>query len=234
MITCPVCHTSNHHLAAVCTSCGGFLQTRQENLDLFATVWKLVESPIKAYRAITIARHKNNLVLLSCLAGCALTFFLFWMYNLGDHSESLLNLLLAGLSVGPFFGMVVVGLAGFFVYFLSKLASPNVSYRNSLAVVAYSCVPIIISFVLIFPLELMTFGLYLFTKNPSPYQLRPTSYLISSGLDGMFGVWSIVLACIGVRVMLDVPWLKAILIVLGAVALLGGGVLALGALVIHF
>ena len=68
---CPICQHENHHLAVVCVSCGSYLQTRVDNLDLFATAGKLIERPRQAFHAIAISRHKNYTILLATLSGFA-------------------------------------------------------------------------------------------------------------------------------------------------------------------
>ncbi len=222
MITCQICQTTNHHLAVICSSCGGFLQGRIENLDLFSTMWKLIESPAKAFRTIAIARHKNYSIFLSSVAGIAFTFFVFWLTSIGDHSETLINLLAAGFTVGPFFGIFVLLLFSVIMLAVMKIGGMRVQFRNIYATAAYVCIPVIFSFVLIFPIEIMTFGLFMFTKNPSPYLLKPVSYILFLGLDGAFAVWSLAMLLVGVKSLLDVPWFTAVRLILFSLVLFAG------------
>jgi len=78
MITCPVCGTRNHHLTIVCGSCGGFIQGRVENLDLFSTIWKLIERPRAAFLSISLSRYKNYSTIVPSVAGIGLVFAFFW------------------------------------------------------------------------------------------------------------------------------------------------------------
>ena len=97
MITCRVCNTENDEYAIVCRNCKSYVQNRIQNLDFFETVWKVIESPRKAFHDITLAEHKNYSLLLFALFGVALSFTGFWYFKLGSRFESLLNVL----SVAP-------------------------------------------------------------------------------------------------------------------------------------
>jgi hypothetical protein len=222
MITCSICNTVNHHLAIVCSSCGGFLQNRIDNLDLFATSWKVIESPTKAFRTIAIAAHKNYVILLSCVAGIALTFFIFWLIKAGEYADSLLNVLVAGFVVGPLFGIVTVLLfSGIFLLFF-KNSRCRIKFRNVFAVTAYALGPIVLSVIIFLPIEILTFGIYFFTSNPSPYFLKPVSYVVLIGFDGLCALWSIFLLFTGMKALLDLSWLKVIRMVLLSLLIIGG------------
>jgi hypothetical protein len=203
MISCPVCQTQNHHLAVKCKSCGGYIQTKIENLDLFTTAWNVLERPGHAFHMIAVAQHKNYSVILPFISGVALTFFYFWVIKAGDATNSLLNFLAGGFVVSPFVG-IITSLAIAVLLKLTVIATGRpVSFRNAFSVIAYTQVPLVISVVLVFPLELMTFGLYFFTTNPSPYQLKPVPYILLAGLDGLFAIWSLLLIWFGIRKLTD-------------------------------
>jgi len=212
MMTCPICHTENHHLAVICSSCGGFLQYRADNLDLFTTAWGVIERPRRAFHFIATARHKNYTYILSAFAGIGMMFSIFWIMKAGNYSESLLNLLAAGLALGPFLGILSTLLYSIIVKLESKVLSLVLSFRNAFAVGAYSLVPIVLSVIFILPIELLTFGQYFFSSNPSPFVLRPVSYSVLLTLDALFACWSLALQFVGLRVLLRIRWTKVLLI----------------------
>ncbi len=228
MIRCPVCGTNNHHLAVVCTSCGGFLQTRVENLDLFQTAWNILERPARTFHLIAIARHKNYMLVLAAIAGIALTFLTFWIIKAGDHTTSLVNLLAAGLAVGPPAGIVVNGLIALSLFAAARAGGTSIRFRNAYAMTSYALVPVVISVVILLPLELMSFGIYFFTANPSPYVLKPVSYLLLLGLDGTFGIWSLVLYLVGIQRLSNLRWPRVV--ALGAASLAVPSLLLAGTL----
>jgi len=79
-------------------------------------------------------------------------------------------------------------------------------------------VPIVLSVFLILPIEILTYGRYFFSTNPSPWTLKPLSYVLLLGLDGVFFIWSLILYALGVRALYDIPLARAMIISNGTVA----------------
>lgn len=206
MIACSICHLENHHLAIVCTSCGSFLQTKIDNLDLFTTIGTIIENPRKAFHKIAIARHKNYIFFLSAISGIGFVFFIFWLINIGEYFDKLLNILTSGFFTGPFVGIVTVVFFSAILVIIARIVRIRVKLRNTMAVTAYALVPIVLSVILILPIEILTFGTFFFTKSPSPLLLKPTSYIVLLGLDGIFLVWFLILLFMGMKVLFDLSW----------------------------
>ena len=211
-MTCAVCNTENDRLALVCKQCGGYLQTKVENLDLFATAWGIIERPRTTFHVIAIARHKNYAIVLSAAAGFALIFFLFWYIKAGEYTDSLLNIIAAGIATGPLVGICVVILCSLLVRLFSMLVSSPASFWQIYAITSYALLPITVSAILFLPIEFMTFGLFMFMKSPSPYLLKPASYVVLMGLDGLFALWSALLLVVGWQSLLRTSWIKTVFI----------------------
>ncbi|MGB2869662.1 MAG: Yip1 family protein [Bacteroidota bacterium] len=222
MVQCPVCKTENDDFAITCLQCHSYLQNRIPNLDLFEMVWKVIESPRKAFRAITLAEHKNYSLFLFSLFGISLTFTAFWYFRLGDRFANLLDLIIWALLGGLALGVVVAPLTSGLHFLLTKLLKGKATFRNSFGVMAYSLIPVVVSLVLILPIELLTFGMYLFTSNPNPFTIKPLEYAILLGFDAVVGLWSILLAILGTRVSqrLSVPLSTIVVAVI--LVMLGG------------
>ncbi|HTK83321.1 MAG TPA: YIP1 family protein [Bacteroidota bacterium] len=209
MITCAVCQTQNNHLAIVCSQCGGFLQTRADTLDLFSTIWGIMERPSKAFHKIAVAKHKNYAYIVSSVAGIGFAFLIFWLLNAADYSDSLVNILGAGLLAGPVFGLAAIPLFALFLKLTMRAFRMTVAFRSVLAVSAYAFIPQVISVFLILPVKLMTFGTFYFSGNPSPWSLKPSSYALLLGLDALCAGWSFLLLAIGVKTLIGGAWVRA-------------------------
>ncbi|MBI5214643.1 MAG: YIP1 family protein [Ignavibacteriae bacterium] len=219
MITCPVCNTSNHHLKISCVSCGSYIQQKVDTLDLFGTIWKLIETPKKAFHAIAIATHKNYSLLLGSLSGYAFVALIFWLIKAGDIANHIVELMLAWLAVSPVVGLIIFFLNLFFLRILMRATGNVVSFRNLMGVVSYSFVPLIISAFLILPIEVITFGIFLFTKAPNPFTLLPQSAIFLFSFDAILSLWSFLLYVIGIRTLLDCSLGKALLFSIVAIGL---------------
>jgi len=230
---CPVCQAENSHLATVCIACGSFIQRRVENLDLFSCSWKILERPAAGFRMVALARHKNYAIVLSAISGFALIFGWFWMVKGGDHAVNLINVLAAGIALGPAVGILATLAASAGITLAGRVFGLHVRLRDAYAVAAYGTVPLILTSLLFLPIEIMSFGIYFFASSPSPYLMRPFSYLTLLGLDGVFALWSLILLIVGTRVLFGAGWGKPMAAVTAGLVLCGLMVAALSGVVLH-
>ncbi len=222
MINCPVCSTDNHHLAIVCKKCGAYLQNKIETLDLFTTAWRVLERPSKTFHTISVSRHKNYSVFLSLAAGIGFIFSILWLINAGELTNSLLRFLGIGILIGPPLGVLTVVIFSIVCAIIARIIRMKIQFKNCYAVTAYALIPLIISVVLVLPLEIMTFGVYFFSKNPSPYLLKPTTYVLLLLLDGIFTIWTLILVEIGIKKLTDRGHVTAIFIMCIGIGVVAG------------
>jgi len=216
-----VCGTENDDLAVVCTSCKGYIQAKVDTLDLFHTMWGLMESPSTTFRRIALAGTKNYAILLTVAFGVAMAYGLLWHGNYGVREPQLTTILGMGLLAGPVLGVIAFVVLSRLIRLLSPLGGRKISARNGFALLAYSGVPVVMTLVVLFPIEIAVFGVYLFDVNPPPLVLNPLAYIVLVGLDGIAAVWSAVLLGIGIRVMAGSRgWFAALLAVICVAALL--------------
>lgn len=212
MIVCPICQTENNHLAVICASCGSYVQSKIDTLDLFATVWRLIESPRVAFRRIAISSHKNYIFFLSAITGIAFAFTIMWLLKIGNSGIPLLSLLAAGFVVGPALGVINLLTLGLLQKFVARAFRHHTRYKNALAIISYASVPIVLSVIFVLPIEILTFGKFFFSTNPSPFTLKPVSYILVLALDGVFLLWSLILYVYGTKILYDISMSRAALI----------------------
>lgn len=211
MIICSVCKAENDEFAVVCRQCKSYIQNRIPNLDFFDTVWKVIESPRRAFHDITLAEHKNYSLLLFSLFGIGLSFTGFWYFRLGLRYESLLDLLANATLDGIVIGYVAAVLFTFIFHILIRMMGGKGSVRNSLGMLGYATTPISLSLFLILPIELLSFGMYLFTQNPHPYTIKPGLYIALISVDCGLAAWALILAVVGASVSKQISWPKSFL-----------------------
>ena len=228
MINCSVCQTENDQYSTICKKCGGFLQNRLPNLNLFEMLWKIVESPRLAFRSIKLAEHKNYAVFLYTLSGIAITFAGLWHFKLGERFDNILTVVFWGILIGIPLGILLCPIASSIHWGLSNMLGNKTSFRNSLGITSYSLIPVVISLILILPIELMTFGMYLFSFNPPPISIKPIPYLVLIGFDIALTIWAWILLIIGTKVGTQVSLLKSIFIASLMYGLISVGLLASG------
>jgi hypothetical protein len=220
MVKCPVCGAENDAFASVCTSCKAFVQAKVDNLDLFRTIWGLLESPRATFRRIGLAREKNYVYALSGLSGIAFVYAIMWYRNLGAKIPELTVLLGIGLAAGLVAGIILVFFFAWILMKLGRLVGGKASFRNMRAVTAYAFVPVVASLVCIFPLEVAIFGRYFFDANPPPMVINPVAYIVLLAFDAAAVFWSFVLLVIGTSVAAGFHNVRSVAVCLAVPALL--------------
>ncbi len=225
MIICPICRTTNHHLNIICGNCGGFIQTKIENIDLFQKLWQLIENPVKAFKHIAIAKHKNYIIFLTSLFGMSFLFLLFEYINIGRIIDKGVLIVLFGIGGGIVFGFFFLTILTWITLGLSKLfKSPHTTVRNLFSVIAYSTVPIIYIFIFLLPIKLLTFGIILYTSNPSPVLVNASVSYISWFLEALMFAWFFYLFHTASRVVFEFNFFKAITTTLAIFILIAVGI----------
>ncbi len=189
MITCSVCGLENDDLRTLCVSCKSFIQGRVDALNLFETIWGIIESPTATFRRIVLAKHKNYSVVLSSLAGVALVFYGAWYKHIADRIESLLPIVGAALIAGPIAGIFFVLALAYVVRFLSRRIGGTPEFKSLFAAIAYSTVPLGFAVVFLIPIEIAVFGSDFFGTNPPPMAIRPLEYSVLLALKALSGIW---------------------------------------------
>jgi hypothetical protein len=214
MITCGVCKTENDEFAITCRNCKSYIQNRIPNLDFFDTVWKVIESPREAFHDITLAEHKNYSLLLFALFGIGLALTGFWYFKLGSRFESILDLMAEAIAIGIVLGFVSAALFSVLFSLTIKMMGGKWGVRNSLGILAYATTPVSLSLAFILPVELLSFGMYLFTSNPDPYTLKPGIYVALISFDCAMALWAFVLSVVGASVSKQLSVVKSLVVIL--------------------
>lgn len=223
MIKCAVCLAENDDFATTCIYCKAFLQDRVPNLNLFETSWQVIESPTKAFRKIALAEHKNYVLFLFALLGVSLAFTALWYLRLGNRFQSLLDLIPTAVGIGVVLGFVSAGVVTGAYHLIAKMMGGLTGFRGSFGVLGYSMTPVAFFLMLILPIELLTFGMYLFTANPHPYAMKPVSYVLLIGFDVLIAVWTVALAVVGTKVGHQLSILRSMIVVFATLGLFIGG-----------
>jgi hypothetical protein len=176
MIVCPVCGRVNDEVRTTCDGCGSFLQGRVDALNLFETLWGLLESPRRTMKRIVLARHKNYVLLLSALFGVGFVLDVAWYKTLAARFGSLTSLVGTALIAGPFIGMLSVVVLSALLQQITKLIGGTATLRNLFAATAYAFSPFVAALVFVVPVEIAIFGLDFFGANPPPMVIKPVEY----------------------------------------------------------
>jgi hypothetical protein len=212
-----------------CSRCKAYLQAKVEVLDLFQTLWGLIEQPRPTFQRIVRARRKNFSVVLAALLGINVSFFLLWAWQAGRRFETVAELGMAGTVAGIPLGISLVWLLSSWGGFLSKRLGGRGGGKNFFAVIAFAGAPLMYALVLVLPAELAVFGKYLFDRNPDPMAMKPGVYLALAGFDVLSALWAAGLLHVGLSEASGIRRWRGLVLTLGvlgcAAAMIAGAAL---------
>jgi len=192
-VICPNCKTENPFFNFVCNNCRVYLRDRISNLDLWSTVSSIIETPSKAFKTIILSEHKNFIFFI--------LFFIVLKYLINARFISMLSVSEFRSTIGLQFSyLIVFGVT--LIYFLSfsflytfvgKRNDIHLRFKDTFAIIIYSQIPYLLGLVLLFTLELVLFGDYLFSKNPTPFIIKGFLAYLFLILELGIVIWSIFL-----------------------------------------
>lgn len=197
-IICQNCKQENSFYKSNCSKCGSILRTRVVNIDLWHTIWLLIESPKEAFKTIIFAEHKNFTILLS----------IFIAMKLFINSYFTINILYSGIystqHVYTEFGltilsvMIAAAVLAFIYKYFARLFNIEVRFRDNYSILIFSFLPMITMLVFLFPVEYALFGSHWIFFNPSPFEMKGNAAYILSIIEMIAMLWTIILLVKGI------------------------------------
>jgi hypothetical protein len=189
-LVCPLCGSATDALLPTCRSCGAFVQDRVAAINLFETVFGLVDDPAAAFRRIARSEQKNYVFLLFAGAGPVLVALCCAAAATGNAHVHF-GLILAAIVVGgPPAGLLLLTpaawAAGALNALLWKLRLP---FRATAAMLAYALFPVVLASCIILPIQVAVFGADLFSARPAPWTLKPVAFWTLAGMDALLLLW---------------------------------------------
>jgi hypothetical protein len=194
IVTCPNCSAENPYYKETCSSCNSFIRDKISNLDLWNIVGLLIENPVKAFRQIIYSQHKNFIYFVLFFVSIkflinARFISLLTIGRFTTNTSLLLSFLLILLSL-----IVFLALFAFIFTRISSSAGFSTRFKDILSIVAYSQLPHVFGLVVLFPIELIIFGDYIFSLNPSPFVIKEMIAYTLLTVEALLILWSIILS----------------------------------------
>jgi hypothetical protein len=213
-----------------------FLDTagRREELSPERAWWLRVPATLLSPRPVFFALREDDpddvharaepILLVTWLAGAAAVLSSSTAGALLDNAD--LDGILVAIWVfvfGGIYGAVGYLLIGFGIHFGARLLGSEGTFRRQRQVVAFAAVPLAASLLVVLPLRLALFGEDTFHAGGADEGTGETAIL---GLQIGFGLWSLVLLGIGVRVVHGWSWPRSAATVAAGLGLLATFVVA--------
>lgn len=198
-ITCPHCNAENAFYNTTCIKCRYYLRDRIYNIDLWSAVSTLIDNPAKSFRNIIFSEHKNFIFFI--------LFFISAKYLINIRFLSMLTVGEFQTTIELFLSYLII-LGSVSLYFLlfsfayKSLSNANHIYgrfKDVFSVVIYSQIPYALGLIILFPLELVIFGDYLFSMNPTPFTIKGSIAYLFLLVELSVMLWSIFLTFKGFK-----------------------------------
>lgn len=193
-IICQNCGAENEYYREKCKECKAYLRARVFNIDLWSTIWYLIESPLKAFKEIIFAEHKNYVVFLLIVMGIKYFLNSLVISNFIYHHDTLNETPLSQVFPAAAIFIVLILLSAYiFTHILNLMGYRNI-FKSVLAVLSYTFVPSVLIFVILSPIEFALFGQSWYYHNPSPVTLKQNAAFILYGIEVLVYLWGAVLS----------------------------------------
>jgi hypothetical protein len=153
----------------------------------------LIEAPTKAFRTIIFSEHKNFILFILFFVSIKylITARFISMVSVGEF-QSTIGLQLSYLIV---LGITLIYFIIFSLIYksLSKRNEINIRYKDTFALILYSQIPFLFGLFILFSLELVILGDYLFSMNPTPFIIKGSITYFFLAIEIGLAIWSIIL-----------------------------------------
>ena len=202
-IKCSNCSNENPPYAYTCYNCNSYLRERVFNIDLWNVIGLMIEVPKKAFELIIFSEHKNYISFLLILVAVKLLVNARFvsLISIGNFNPST-SLYLSYLILFSILVVYLILFAFCFTY-INKSLQIATRFRDNLAVLTYSLLPNVFGIIFLFIIELVVFGEYLFSINPTPFVIKGVTAYIFAGAEILLIVWSVALTFKAFKVQTD-------------------------------
>ncbi|NNG27794.1 MAG: hypothetical protein HKM87_09735 [Ignavibacteriaceae bacterium] len=193
-VTCPNCSSENPYYKFTCSNCNSFIRDRISNLDLWNITGKLIESPVTAFRQIIYSDHKNYILFI--------LFFVVIKFLIDARFISLLTIgrftTITSLPVS--FLLILLSLTVLlfsFTFIFTRINSSSgfsTRFKDIFSLLTYSQLPHVFGLAVLFPIELIIFGDYIFSLNPSPFAIKELIAYTLLSVEVLLILWSVFLS----------------------------------------
>jgi hypothetical protein len=189
-IICKYCQTANPFHQLTCLNCKTYLRERVYNLDLWKLLASLIESPIKGFTKIIHSEQKNFIVFIIFLASIkffinTIFFFLVSPNHMLVAVDGIRNYLIVLLVTA-----LIILVFSLLIKLTSQITNSVTRAKDIISILSYSLIPNVFALVILFPIELIFFGEYLFSNNPSPFVIKETVSYILLAIELLMIVWT--------------------------------------------
>lgn len=191
-LKCSVCSFDNFILDYKCINCGTIIREKVTSINLGDLLKDLLFNVDFAIKRVLYAEHKTYLfviLLVSALKFTILTLINISFIDLDTRFQS--SIFVTSIFVfWCLYFLIISFLFGKFFQFITRI---KLKFKTTLTLILFPLTYFSISIFLFFPVELMLFGKYLFSNNPSIFEINFSKALAIIILESVVLLYSLFL-----------------------------------------
>ncbi|MBI9072116.1 MAG: hypothetical protein JEY94_10990 [Melioribacteraceae bacterium] len=191
IIECSNCKSENPIYSSTCNNCKHYLRDRVYNIDLWNTFWMLMESPVSAFKKIIFSEHKNFVSLLLFFISLKVAINAVIVRN-ALFNNIILDSIPINIAAGMVLFIVLFILLVYGITGLNNLLGYANRFKDNLALYTYANSIFVFGLILLTTLKYALFGIYAFTFEPSPFELKTMAAWVITALEGLFFILAVI------------------------------------------
>lgn len=191
-LKCSICGFDNFILDYKCINCGTIIREKVTNINLGDLLKDLLFNIDFAIKRILYAEHKTYLFVILfvlTLKFTILTLINISFIDLDSHFQSSFFVT----SIFVFWCLYFLIISFLFKIIFQFFTQIKLGYKTTLALILFPFTYFSVSILILFPVELMLFGKYLFSNNPSIFEINYSKALAIIFLEGVILLYSLFL-----------------------------------------
>jgi len=197
---CSNCGAENPIYRLTCFECGSYLRERVVNIDFWKTLGTLLYEPTTALKKNIFAEHKNFVSVLLLIASIKVILISAFVSNYFNTPLFSYTHIFFASSILLLISILLIFVLASFITLLNNVFGLLTRFKDNLSLLTYSFIPIIISLIILTPIEYAIFGKYWFVHNPSPFFIDYFTGYILTGIEVLMFLWTILLFAAGIYV----------------------------------
>lgn len=190
VLICNNCGKENPFSQLTCSECKSFLRARIVNIDFWDMLWKLFYSPIIAAQNIIQAENKNFVATSAIVTAFKFSLISLIIMNVFNTEGSESHSLISGFILGGIPFLLFIPLFSVIITFLNKKNGIQGRIKDAYSIYFFSFTPVILTLLVLTPIQFALFGEYWFTFNPSPFIVKPQAAIVIFFMEVLMYLWS--------------------------------------------
>ena len=191
-IFCSICDSENFILNLKCSNCGSLIRENIRTINIGETFQNFLLNTDFGIKKVLYSEKKNYLLLLISLLSIKLTILTFFDISILDQ-KLITTLLKLNLLVFSYWFLFILLLGVIFKVLIEIIVRNKFYYKDSLTIIAFSFLYFSVVGIILFLLELMLFGKFFFSNNPSIFQINLYKALAVISLEMIIFLYSLFL-----------------------------------------